>query len=390
MDLENLEIREETAQIAGKPTRVELGKGAFGKVYSLQGHVVKEITFPSESPPHVLEAYKDNFEKEVTIWEQLSEIKGLRPYLPHFCGAELQTEIHYDRGGRKYETQKGYIIQLEEQVVDMRNFLNHYRKKRQKLQFEYGYPLFRNLIKGFEIMRAAGYLHRDIKPENILIRLDKSSPHYEIPIIIDFGFVCKMPCEGGRLIGTPGYLPLNWQKNDPRRRRVFQGKTKKITIKPKGNVLPPEYSKHSDDYALSIALNELLNQMDWTGHEDERSAAMNEIRKRRRGILPGLAAAAARFKEAKVAPAAVLAAPAAPLFGIFFGVPPAAAAPIVSPLVPAGKGTKRRRSGSKSASAAPNNDVVNALLAMREGREKRARSRSASAPRPVLDLSKST
>lgn len=383
LTLEELEMREENSV---KPTKKELGKGTYGRVYKLQGHVVKEITFPKYSPAHILEAHKQNFEKEVAIWKELSAIKELRPYLTHFCGAEVRTETYYDAHRRKHETQKGYIIQLEENVVDLFDVIDVHIKDNAMMPFEYGYAIFTNLIKGYEIMRAAGYLHRDIKPENILIRQDKSSLYHKFPIFIDFGTVCKLPCNEKRLVGTPGYVPSNWHANVPGERRVFKGKTKKLIIKPRDNILPPVYSKHSDNYALSIVLTNLFYLIDWTGHDAERAVAIQDIEMRRRGILPELAATAARLRKVMAAPAPVLAAPAAPLFGSFFGVPPAT----VAPLVHAGKGTKRRRSGSKSASAAPNNDVVNALLAMREGREKRARSRSASAPRPVLDLSKST
>jgi serine/threonine protein kinase len=412
LDLENLELREEVAEIAGKPTQKQLGEGSFGQVYSLQGHVVKEMLLPTK-------VHEAIFESEIQAWKALMEVKALHRFIPHFCGAEIRTDRVYNITRKEHKIRKGYIIQLEEPVEDLYNVLNKAIEREELFEFSTGYPLFQNLIKGFEALHAAGYIHRDIKPENILIRLDKASPHFQVPIIIDFGFACKLPCEEKGLSGTANYMPLNWHQNGLKKGRIFQGKTKKLQIKTQDSVLPPEYSVHSDNYALSIVLEELFYMIDWAGHKDERGKAEREIQKRRRAILPFLAvkkrhlhlaeiaakeaeekeAAAALMAMAKsMSPAAAAASPAPaaasppayPLFGSFFGVPNTRKKNVyVTPprnLVPLGKGTKRKYSTSAVA-VAPAAAILNRLALSTRHRSKRARSKSPNVDeRPVLAM----
>ncbi len=100
------------------------------------------------------------------------------------------------------------------------------------------------ILRGLEVIHAAGIVHRDVTPENILVAEDGSIK------LIDFGLAKPIGAseadEGGVVLGTPRYLA-------PERRLV-------------GAKADPR----SDIYALGVILFELLTgQPPWRGEPEE-------------------------------------------------------------------------------------------------------------------------
>jgi serine/threonine protein kinase len=296
-----------------------LAKGAYGSVFKVANdYIVKLIDI--QNPTIRNAAFR-----EAKGWNTLSKRPEVAIFLPDFCYTAFY------RNGL-------YIVQRYEEVETLLDFLNRYNTSG-SLPFEMGWPLFQNLIEGVFRMIEAGYIHRDLKPQNILIR--KGGPKEAIPILIDFGFLCALPCGERGYAGTKNYMPPNWfarakreqygimmskpaatntraqwskaptgewQRSMVPNTRTLKGTfiklqntvaiPKNTTIKKlkMGPAMIPKYSKYSDGYALAIILDHLLQRIDFTGHDKEGDMAENTVYELMNQTLGGLAAQAAQEK----------------------------------------------------------------------------------------------
>lgn len=220
-----------------------------------------------------------------------------------------------------------FIFQKYEKVTTVDAFINQYKTSKQKLPVKEAKLYFDNTVHAIRTFHRHGFIHRDIKPANMLFRVDDGPLHYE-PIIIDFGLICKIPCkEDNRVVGTPMYLPLDYQNAF---RRMYIGKQrgfnvsmkKKHTIgerlkywlsrkmgapsnrpvKPQmhrvfvhqaTNELMPKYSKHIDEYALGVSLEDFLKIVEKTADSDYENME-HTIIELKRSVLADLVARAAK------------------------------------------------------------------------------------------------
>jgi serine/threonine protein kinase len=325
-----------------------LGKGGFGEVYKVGNMVVKKIALEEEYD-------LETFEKEVEIWEEFTSNKEIAPFIPKFLGSFIKIQgppppkmenllsknrNRWEKFRNENQAYKawhkskpkseyyafGFIIQAYEPVLDLWSFI--YSKEKYSVDYTTGYALFKNLVRAFEILHKSGYIHRDIKPGNILIRTEK---HMVIPIIIDFGMVCKLPCDDEnecasnhlRPDGTPYYLPQNMFSRKNRINTHFKNKikverrwahlipsfckrrkgnnTKKI--RPFKNIkIRPFYRIATDNYAVGLTLEELFKAIRWTDDKPDKKAealalkeeALKEITRLKGQVLPYLAAETAK------------------------------------------------------------------------------------------------
>jgi serine/threonine protein kinase len=245
----------------------KLGEGGEGEVYKIGDFVVKIIPFISDE-------YKENefhraqFVKEMEFWNRffpkksiLSRIRnaitckrrgncGQKPLtLIDFLPKYLESKVWDESTTFTY----GVIVFQYEDVMDMRNYIFYNDKS---IPYKTGTEIFNNLIKGFQLLHEAGYAHVDIKLANILIRHSSN-----IPIIIDFGFMCKLE-ECGTQIGTHSYIP-------------------KVMRPEKKNPLTLKMGTNTDKYSLAITLGKWMTNIDWSGGspgEKERySAKIREL-----------------------------------------------------------------------------------------------------------------
>ena len=296
----------------------ELGEGSTAVVYKVGTTIIKKLSG----------VFSQDYNHEVDMWLQLSEIKSLAPFMPVFLGGYEKNAEGYNKPSiNLFKTDKDqyleqlkryldrpeksyYILQKYEPTINLENFL----KKR--VDFTQGYALFNNLIRAFEILHDSGYIHRDIKPANILIRTEKNM---DSPLIIDVGLACKLPCDeenkcgpNNSFQGTPLYTAPNLlQKNElpykpnfpVTRRNGLINKVKglfgcsrkrkrfnRISVKTKNAKIKSFYNIATDDYALALTLEELVNNIDWSGQQKEKEACMTIITKLKSKILPFLAA----------------------------------------------------------------------------------------------------
>lgn len=273
-----------------------LGGGSFGKVYKIDDYIVKQIEI-IDMP---------SFRKEVEIWEEFTFNENLTGFIPEYRGAAVRDDNKY-----------GYIIQTYEPVQTMYEFINRYVEKKSLLNFEQGFSLFYNLIIGFAEIHRSGYIHRDIKEHNILIR---TSGNIGVPIIIDFGLVCKLPCDSSNMhilntpAGTPGFIVPNtidksYSSAYPKstfpigkkftyanriKSLFYKEQNRKITVQLKNQKLKGIYNVAADNYALSLVLDELFKIIDWDGHIEDRLAAKEKIAKLKGQILPYLVSQSAK------------------------------------------------------------------------------------------------
>jgi len=289
-----------------------LGEGTFGKVYKENNYVIKEINFIRDSNNNnnnnnIAFRY-ELFDEEVNIWKELTNIDELKPFLPEFVGSEKMVD-------------KGYIIQKYEPVINMRDYLKSYRDE--KLSYNDGSNLFNNILKGFWLLQKNNFIHRDIKPENILIRTGEHNKN--IPMIIDFGTVCKLPCKDINSLGTALYRPSNFINKTNRNRgysivrnfpvtkkahqngrigwlgclscrRGTQAK-RTVRIKERNKKLNSFYSGKTDDFAVGLVVEELFDIINWKDHDESKEKAKDIITVLKHRIVPHLAASVGRNKQ---------------------------------------------------------------------------------------------
>ena len=243
-----------------------LGEGGEGEVYKIGDFVVKIIPFISGK-------YKENkfhraqFVKEMEFWNRFFPKKSILSRIRNaitckrrgVCGQKPLTLIDFLP---KYLESKvwdesttftyGVIVFQYEDVMDMRHYIDTHSKR---IPYKRGTEIFNNLIKGFQLLHEAGYAHVDIKLANILIRHSSN-----IPIIIDFGFMCKLE-ECGTQIGTYSYIPKVM--------RPFFIKpydwVKEGNSREKKNPLTLKMGTNTDKYSLAITLGKWMTNIDWSG-----------------------------------------------------------------------------------------------------------------------------
>lgn len=282
----------------------KLGEGGFGSVHRVGPYVVKMVELYSSID------VKD-FKKEVDIWEEFSSNEEIKPFIPEYYGYMVDGEDF------------GYIVQKYEKVAQLWDIIEDAVNRKTRMDFNLGYGIFQNIIKGFEIIHKYGYVHRDIKALNILVRVGPNSMPL-MPLIIDFGMVCKIPCEIEHAMcsddpndspeGTTFYLAddllplknrtkkrvfpvirnrntmLNHVKKlvgcSPRKRAV----NKTIFVKTQTRKAKGFYNIATDRYALALTLMDFVGVIDWSRHLTEERSAERKIISYQREILPFIAA----------------------------------------------------------------------------------------------------
>ena len=289
-----------------------IGRGSFGYVYKVDGYVVKRFIFydtnnndNNGNNNNQNSISTSEFKEEVETLEELSKISELKPYIPEFIGSIIIKR-------------RGYIIQKYESVVSMEKFLESHALE--KIDEDFGINLFNNLLKAFNVLHRNKFIHRDIKPANILIRTHENK---EIPMIIDFGLVCKMPCNKFAGMGTPYYTASNFlnysnRKNGILRERTFPvtkknnsksgwlgclscRRTRKISDRriklkePEGRIRSYN-SYRTDKFALAYVLEELFDIIKWKEDSTRKEKAEKIIESSKYKMVSALAALSARTK----------------------------------------------------------------------------------------------
>ena len=316
----------------------ELGSGGYGTVYKKGNFVIKSIDLNTEFD--II-----SFKQEVQIWVEFSSHAEIKNYIPEYLGSILlpsnkghipelprgaQMSNSYIKKIQKYwrlPVNYGFIIQKYEPVLSLGDALANLEKMVPKpvYGYEFGYPLFKNIIEGYKIMHKLGYVHRDIKSLNILVRTGETNKK-TFPLIIDFGLVCKFPCEEENRLCTDepnnkpagsvaylanNFLPFENRNNDKTRyfpvsrdkmsmlnriRKTFgcSGRSRKVnkTIHVKTHNLKAKamYNFATDNYALALTLKEIFEYIDWSKHPKEKRAAEDLIYSYERQIIPFLTA----------------------------------------------------------------------------------------------------
>ena len=272
-----------------------LGKGTFGETFLFSRHAVKKIKL------HTHSAYT-NFVEEVGVWEDLSRIPDLVPFIPKYLGSRV-----FPADASRPGMAIGIIIQTYEDVLSLEDYIRKWDTR--PLSGDVAYKLIMNIKRGFDLMHSNGYIHRDIKPANMLIR----EGMIEMPIIIDFGLVCKKPCKERYLAGTPLYTPLNalnpyvskiiGQRKFPvlkkkgffdklfRRKDVIK---KMITEQTRMKKLDPIYNDAWDNYAVSLVIDEIYGVTNWDGLQEKKEEVETMIYRLGSQIIPFLAASSRR------------------------------------------------------------------------------------------------
>lgn len=331
------EIKELVQPIVDGEQLEILGQGAFGIVYKKDDYVIKSINLDLKSDIA-------DFKKEVKIWVEFSSHAEIKKFIPEYLGSILLSSNKGDmplppQGGmtnsyvkkvQAYWTKPmyyGFIIQKFEPVTSLGEALANLEEMVPKplYGYEFGYPLFMNIIEGYKIMHRLGYVHRDIKTFNILVRTGENNKK-TFPLIIDFGLVCKSPCEEENNLctdepdnspsGTPYYLannvlPFSNRLNFKTRHfSVSRNKTtmlnrmrktfgcsrrsrrvdKTIYVKTHNLKAKGLYNFATDNYALALTLKEIFDYIDWSKHPKQKKDAEDLILSYKKQILPFLAA----------------------------------------------------------------------------------------------------
>ena len=313
-----------------------LGSGGSGTVYRLDDMVVKQMDVSTQELP--------DFKNEVAAWADFASNPHVAPYIPRYLGHVIKKTDKlpmpsyntyaadpekFRRNERAYMNAPYmpdyycFIIQAFEPVMDLADYL----ESNPSITYDYGYQLFNNLIAGFEHIHEAGYIHRDIKTKNILIRTE--GPNTTMPIIIDFGLACKLPCAQDALcrsnnmgpMGTNYYIAQNMlpvanrsefhERAFPVARRpnsmlqkvkmtlgcARRRPNKTVKVRTGTNKLPGIYSIATDNYALALVLADLYDSINWTENKAEKMVAKTHIDRLRSQIIPYLAATKAARRE---------------------------------------------------------------------------------------------
>jgi serine/threonine protein kinase len=292
----------------------ELGRGAFGAVYLVDGIVVKVLTLTKNDRVEVALQEEKRFLEEVEGWRELSQVEKLQRFLPKYLGFYIYKHVP-DKDLRKIAAGLegralymipdvkviGCIFQEYEEVEPLdfviRDMSMHSRMRVSRLLKEEttAKMFLDNLIKGYKYLHEAGYIHRDIKPANILVRVDEDK--VDVPMIIDIGMLCKTPCPVTSLSGTLAYLPQNYISAFNRRpgrefnvenahkpwlsKKIKDGLFKLIgrrikhPIRPTRskvrlaapNAVAPFYTVDTDNYALAITIQDFIKHVNWKGDE---------------------------------------------------------------------------------------------------------------------------
>jgi serine/threonine protein kinase len=305
-----------------------LGSGGSGEVYRVDDMVVKKMDVSTDELA--------DFKKEVAAWAEFSSNPHIAPYIPRYLGHVIKKTDRppmpsynsYAADPEKFRRNERawfnseepdyycFIIQAFEPVVDLAEYL----ETNPRITYDFGYPLFNNLIAGFQHIHEAGYIHRDIKTKNILIRT--TGAHTTMPIIIDFGLACKIPCAQDALcrsnnmgpMGSNFYIAQNMlpladrsefhERAFPVARRpnsmlqkvkmtlgcARRRPNKTVKVRTSTNKLPGVYTIATDNYALALVLADVYDSIDWSAHKPEKMEAKAQIDRLRSQIIPYLAA----------------------------------------------------------------------------------------------------
>lgn len=310
------ELRKIVTPLINSPRAgILLGEGGSGTVYKIGNYVVKMMRLVVDSDIEV-------FREEVEVWEKLHAEKSLRPYIPYYLGSIL---IDRPRNLPAYlRDSVGCIVQTYEPVMNMADYVDQYKERSTFLEFSRGQELFRNLIRAFAELHEAGYIHRDIKTLNILIRTEGDTT---MPIIIDFGLVCKIPCvkehaclgENNAPMGSEYYLVPDLVPTH--KREVYHGilpihtrptfleyiqdrimcrrkrRQRYIRVQTSKNTVRGVYTIATDNYALSLVLDDLFEVISWEGHVEQKMEAKEQILRLKYEIIPYLASSIGKKRE---------------------------------------------------------------------------------------------
>ena len=284
----------------------KLGEGGQGSVYRVNDYVVKRMALLYPSHTNV-------FVKEIEAYEKLNENVKFRSYMPTYRGSDIvkrqlrpgeYTSLRPDiRDSYLSAWGDGYLFQNYERVDDLYSIIIDPTRK---FTSKVGLNMINELQNGLQILHEAGYIHRDIKLENIIVR--KLDNH---PILIDFGLICKLPCEVEITnCGTPNYFPPNVL---PKSARKFQTRKFKVQqfgfvnwIKYMTGCKPPRKSAVSvkttrelariqaspaqDRFALSIVISQIIRKTNWEPKDPKLDEALAIYYKMKHAIIPQIAA----------------------------------------------------------------------------------------------------
>jgi tRNA A-37 threonylcarbamoyl transferase component Bud32 len=296
-----------------------LGRGSYGEVFRYKDFVIKILDLKDSFT-------RQTFEREREALDKLTDIKELEGYITPFCWSAENTQ------------QMGFIVQKYIQSITLEDFL----KQTIVIPYSFGFKLLQHLMEGLFRLHKAGYIHRDLKPANILIRAGRAHPEElkTVPILIDFGFACALPCLERQRLGTPNYFPENWssatnllrmvgpngerytyrnkayiRKRERTLKNVVKGHlpaplkwtneiqfSRKVggpgpnwkLLKTQPYALTPIHSERTDSYAIYRVFKQIFDRIDWDGHEKDEEATFEYMERLRGHKLAALAAQYAR------------------------------------------------------------------------------------------------
>lgn len=305
--------------IKGRPTATtitKLGEGGQGTVYRINNYVIKQM-------PLLYVSQTATFVAEANTWAELYRNVKFRSYMPTYRGFDIvkrtlppaeYTSLNSElRNNYLSAWGDGYLFQNYESVDDLHTIINRRRPTTSKIfTSTKGAKLIEELNYALGLLHSVGYVHRDIKLENILIRRVDGSP-----IIIDFGLVCKLPCdEEITSCGTLNYLPPNVLPKSVRtiQTRKFKvqpnfvgwlkqiigcNEQKIVSIKVANRVVRIRAGTSQDRYALSIVVAYIIRNTAWIPKNVKLSASLDIYYKLKHAIVPYLAAATATTRRVR-------------------------------------------------------------------------------------------
>ncbi len=182
-----------------RPVR-PLGKGGFGVTVVAEDTympskrlcVLKQLK-PTKADPSLFQMIRDRFAREAAILEELSRANDQIPEL----------YAYFTEGNRFY---------LVQELIDGETIMARV-KRAGTLDAEQVTKIVESVLQVLDYVHGKGIIHRDIKPDNIILRTEAQQP-----VLIDFGAVKETMIhhaeddqslsDHSRVIGTPGYMPL--------------------------------------------------------------------------------------------------------------------------------------------------------------------------------------